>query len=104
MASVAMVMTSLCNTAKLYCTQVLYESSSEDDKEEEEESRVRSSSGVVDVEDMGRVVVKLKEARVRRSKEEAAARKNGLQSSEPREMVTPLLRKNLTKQGETAPA
>ena len=45
------------------------------------------------------MVGKMKAAKVRRKAEEDAVRK-GLKSSEAREMVTPALRKALTKQGE----
>ena len=79
----------------------MWESTSEEEEEEveggkEEEGRsgVGSSreSGVVDVEDVGKV---LHRARVPRASRELEVRKR----VEPREMVTPLLRKNLSKQG-----
>ena len=52
----------------------------------------RSGAGVVDVEDMGKV---LHRARVPHAGGEVEIKRR----VEPREMVTPLLRKNLTKQG-----
>ena len=52
------------------------------------------SEGLIDVEDMGKVVKKMKAvAKKRRDEEE------GRVSGEPREMVTPMLHKALTKQG-----
>ncbi len=51
--------------------QVLYESSSDDDEEEEEGEggeeggpRVKTSGGIVDLEDMGTVVQKMKKASI----------------------------------------
>ena len=81
----------------LFFLQVLWESSSEEEGEEEEEERegassVKSSSGVVDVEDVGDM---LHRTRPSQSGRELKIRKR----VEKREMVTPLLRKNLTKQG-----
>ena len=79
----------------------MWESTSEEEEEEVEggkeeggRSGVGSSreSGVVDVEDVGKV---LHRARVPRASRELEVRKR----VEPREMVTPLLRKNLSKQG-----
>lgn len=66
----------------------------EDFEEEEEEDKdlgavkKEKSNGLVDLEDLGKVVTKQK-----RSKERAA------KDTEPKEMITPLLRKSLTKQG-----
>ena len=81
----------------------MWESSSEEEEEDEEEGKeeegrsgVKGSreggSGVVDVEDVGKV---LHRARVPRASRELEVRKR----VEPKEMVTPLLRKNLSKQG-----
>ena len=53
-----------------------------------------SSEGLIDVEDMGKVVKKMKAAAKKRREEE-----EGRLSGEPREMVTPMLHKALTKQG-----
>lgn len=70
------------------------ESVGEREEEEEEKQKLsrRSGAGVVDVEDMGRV---LHRARVPRAGGEVEIKRR----VEPREMVTPLLRKNLSKQG-----
>ena len=55
----------------------------------------RSSGGLIDVEDMGKVVKKMKAAAKQRREEEEGRASGG----EPREMVTPMLHKALTKQG-----
>ena len=65
--------------------QVLYETSSDDDDDDGE-----------DVEGDGGMVKKMKSAKQRRLEEEEAVRRGDL---EPREMVTPMLRKALSKQG-----
>ena len=90
--------------------EVLWESSSdeEDDAEEgvqvegdtkgdgkQKERAKTASEGVVDVEDMGSMLHQLKVSKER--KKEGEVRKR--MKMEPREMVTPLLKKNLTKQG-----
>lgn len=84
------------------CLQVLYESSSDEDDEadgDEVEGKGRGASGgLVDLEDMGGMVGKMRSAKQRRLEEEAAVRRG---EAEPREMVTPMLRKSLTKQGVT---
>lgn len=81
--------------------QVLYESSSDEGEEangDGDEAKGHSvSTGLVDVEDLGRVVGKMKSAKQRRLEEEEAVRRG---EAEPREMVTPMLRKSLSKQGE----
>ena len=56
----------------------------------------KSSNDIVDLEDMGKVVHKMKAAKTRRTEEEDAMRRG----SEAREMVTPVLKKALTKQGK----
>lgn len=56
----------------------------------------RSSGGLVDVEDIGGVMNKMKSAKQRRLEEEEAVKRGDI---EPREMVTPMLRKALSKQG-----
>ena len=56
----------------------------------------KSSNDIVDLEDMGKVVRKMKAAKTRRTEEEDAMRRG----SEAREMVTPVLKKALTKQGK----
>ncbi|XP_064391426.1 S-adenosyl-L-methionine-dependent tRNA 4-demethylwyosine synthase TYW1-like [Halichondria panicea] len=88
------------NCCKSSKEEVLYESSSEDEasgaEEEAEGGSPRSSVGLVDVEDMGHVMGKMKSAKSQRREEEDQVRK-GLK--EPREMVTPALRQSLTKQG-----
>ena len=72
------------------------EEGGEEGKGEEEESKqkfpMRSMAGVVDVEDMGKV---LHRARVPHAGGEVEIKRK----VELREMVTPLLRKSLTKQG-----
>ena len=78
-------------------SQVLYETSSDEESGGEYEGKEKSSNGIVDLEDMGKVVHKMKTAKIRRREEEDAARKE----SEAREMVTPLLKKALTKQGKS---
>lgn len=73
----------------------MWESSSEeeDDVEDNEEmGQVKTGGGIVDVEDVGNM---LRTVRVPRGGKELKIRKK----TERREMVTPLLRKNLTKQG-----
>ena len=50
----------------------------------------------MDLEDIGGMMNKMKSAKQRRSEEEEAMRRGEV---EPREMVTPMLRKALTKQG-----
>lgn len=80
--------------------QVLYESSS-DEANEADGDKVEGkghgvSSGLVDLEDIGGMVGKMKSAKQRRLEEEAAVRRG---EAEPREMVTPMLRKSLSKQG-----
>ena len=63
----------------------LYESSSEG--EHDNEDGQSDNTNVVDVEDLGAIVGKMNEA------------KNSKIIQEPKEMITPLLRKALTKQG-----
>ena len=84
--------------------QVLYETSS--DEEDEEGGEVEgsegpspSADGLVDLEDIGKVMSKMTSAKQRRRVEEEAIRSGKM---EPREMVTPALRKALTKQGRHA--
>ncbi|CAH1801626.1 unnamed protein product [Owenia fusiformis] len=55
---------------------------------------VKQSNGLVDLEDLGKVVSSMKKAKVRRQQEDEDKENN-----EPREMVTPLLRQSLEKQG-----
>ena len=50
----------------------------------------------MDLEDIGGMVNKMKSAKQRRLEEEEAVRQG---KAEPREMVTPMLRKALSKQG-----
>ena len=75
--------------------EVLWESSSEEEGDEEEGGGgegVKRESGVVDVEDVGDMLHK---ARPPRASRELKIKRRG----ERREMVTPLLRKTLNKQG-----
>ena len=86
----------------MYLQDMLWESSSEDGESGEEEGggenegregkSGKGAGGVVDVEDIGRVLHKVKVPRVGREGEVRGR-------VEHREMVTPMLRKNLTKQG-----
>ncbi len=84
--------------------QILYETSSDEEEEEDgksgggvvSEGHSPSSEGLVDVEDIGSMMGKMKSAKKRREEEEEAVR-SGV--AEPREMVTPMLRKSLSKQG-----
>ena len=72
----------------------MYETtSSEEDSDGDDEEAIgeKTVAGLVDVEDIGKVVHKMKKVKKQRD----ADRKNG----EVREMVTPMLRKALTKQG-----
>lgn len=77
-----------------------YETTSEEEDnidemlEEGGDNSLQRSGGVVDVEDLGKVMNNIKKAKVRRKKEDAAQL-----GGEPREMVTPVLRKALEKQG-----
>ena len=95
--------------------QVLYESSSEEEEEEREGEggeegegaggdrrrgkgrkgarKEGEGGGLVDVEDIGKVFVMRGQRRRKEGEEEGG-------SGELREMVTPLIRKSLTKQGE----
>ncbi|CAI8020330.1 S-adenosyl-L-methionine-dependent tRNA 4-demethylwyosine synthase TYW1 [Geodia barretti] len=74
--------------------EVLWESSSEEEGEEEEGGGEggKRESGVVDLEDVGDM---LRKARPPRASRELKIKRRG----ERREMVTPLLRKTLSKQG-----
>ena len=72
----------------------MYETtSSEEDSDDdgEEGAGGKTTAGLVDVEDIGKVVHKMKKVKKQRD----ADKRNG----ELREMVTPMLRKALTKQG-----
>ncbi|XP_072032877.1 S-adenosyl-L-methionine-dependent tRNA 4-demethylwyosine synthase TYW1-like [Amphiura filiformis] len=87
------------------------ESSSEDESPEGDDAGggdgVMQTDGVMDLEDLGKVMHKMKAAKQRRDEEENSAKTNNINSSgdrennvtEPREMITPLLRQSLTKQG-----
>lgn len=86
----------------------------EAEDEEQQEVQIGSEDEMVDVEDMGKMATKLKAAKENREREEheytvaqaKAKRTIGVdgqstvvKKSEPREMVSPMLHKNLTKQG-----
>ncbi|KAK3084453.1 hypothetical protein FSP39_013792 [Pinctada imbricata] len=81
-----------------------YETTTDDEEEYNEEGGGEElagggdismgGGGMVDVEDLGKVMNNMKKAKVRRKKEEES-RKSG----EPREMITPMLKKALEKQG-----
>ncbi|VDI56049.1 tRNA wybutosine-synthesizing protein 1 [Mytilus galloprovincialis] len=79
----------------------LYETTTEEEDNAEEllnedgdGSSLQTTNGVVDLEDLGKVMQTMKKAKVRRKKEESAQ-----STGEPREMVTPMLKKALEKQG-----
>ncbi|KAH3891262.1 hypothetical protein DPMN_015355 [Dreissena polymorpha] len=77
----------------------LYETSSEEEEDvgavEGEGGVSQGSGGVVDLEDLGKVMKQMKTAKAKRQEEEVAMSGGG----ERKEMVTPQLRKALTKQG-----
>lgn len=90
------------------------EGEEEAEDEEQQEVQIGSEDEMVDVEDMGKMATKLKTAKENREREEheytvaqaKAKRTIGVdghttvvKKSEPREMVSPMLHKNLTKQG-----
>lgn len=84
--------------------QVLYESSSDEEEEAGDDEgagkvsgpKPSAAGGLVDLEDIGGMIDKMKSAKQRRLEEEEAMRSG---KAEPREMVTPMLRKALSKQG-----
>ncbi|KAG0164819.1 S-adenosyl-L-methionine-dependent tRNA 4-demethylwyosine synthase [Apophysomyces sp. BC1034] len=90
-------------------TNIEYDSEGEDSEETAEDVVVGSGDEMVDLEDMGRVVSKMKAAKQNRAEEEVAlvnskARPKRAIGDEPkkveaRDMVSPMLHKNLTKQG-----
>lgn len=71
--------------------QLLIESSSDEDDKGVDS---HSLEGIMDMEDMGKVMKKMKAAAKKRREEE-----EGSATGEPREMVTPMLHKALSKQG-----
>jgi len=75
----------------------MYETTSSEeysgDDDQDDVSGGKQTGGLVDVEDIGKVVHKMKKAKKERDAD--ASRRNG----ELREMVTPNLRTALTKQG-----
>ena len=84
--------------------QLLIESSSDEEEVEDDDEggdtakkgvNPSSSDGLIDMEDMGKVMKKMKAAAKKRKEEE-----EGKAVGELREMVTPMLHKALTKQGE----
>lgn len=98
---------------KVQPSQELYESSSDEEDAADGEAEgggdgVMETDGVMDLEDLGKVMHKMKAAKQQRTEEEDAMSKGQINSTttgegtgaaEPREMITPLLRKSLTKQG-----
>ena len=77
--------------------QLLIESSSgEEEGGEDDKGEVspHSSEGLIDMEDMGKVMKKMKAVVKKRQEEEKESA-----AGEPREMVTPMLHKALSKQG-----
>ena len=86
-----------------FISKVLYESSSDEEDTTDDVNTVskeggspHSSGGLIDVEDMGQMMSKMKSAKSRRLEDDEAVRSG---QSEAREMVTPMLRQSLTKQG-----
>ncbi|XP_070572971.1 S-adenosyl-L-methionine-dependent tRNA 4-demethylwyosine synthase TYW1-like [Ptychodera flava] len=92
----------------------LYETSSDEDESDEEEEgadgdKVKRSDGVVDLEDLGKMMGKMKKAKAEKESETGSVIANGVghrkfkkakdSQAEPKEMITPLLRQSLTKQG-----
>ncbi|XP_042298353.1 S-adenosyl-L-methionine-dependent tRNA 4-demethylwyosine synthase TYW1 isoform X2 [Sceloporus undulatus] len=78
----------------------LFETTSEEESGGEEGDV--GANSVVDVEDLGEVIGRMKKAQRERDLEEEAAKKAGSQEEgqdERREMITPALREALTKQG-----
>lgn len=74
----------------------LYETTTEEESEGEEDvDSQQLSNGVLDLEDLGKVMNKMKTAKVQRKHEETAASNGG----ERKEMINPPLRKALEKQG-----
>jgi len=89
-----------------------YNESEDDDEQDSDSSNNNDGSDteMVDVEDMGTLAPKLQAARKSKEEEELSNRnRNGqpktslieqeIPVKEPKEMVTPMLRKSLTKQG-----
>ena len=79
--------------------QLLIESSSDEEVGSEDNKggvSPHSSEGLIDMEDMGKVMKKMKTAAKKRREEEE---EEGSAAGEPREMVTPMLHKALSKQG-----
>jgi len=70
----------------------------EEEEEEgmEDEVHPEETGDLVDLEDLGKMMNGIKKAKAKRSREEI---RGGAQNGEPREMLTPLLRKSLEKQG-----
>ena len=73
-----------------------YETSSDEDEAGEKEGQIGGADGLIDLEDIGGMMGKMKSAKQRRLEEEEAIKSGKM---EPREMVTPMLRKSLSKQG-----
>lgn len=75
--------------------ELLYETESgEESAGEDGEDGSGEESGVMDIENLGNMVARIKGAKAKRRQEEEAAG-----TTEAREMITPALRKALTKQG-----
>ncbi|XP_022095801.1 S-adenosyl-L-methionine-dependent tRNA 4-demethylwyosine synthase-like [Acanthaster planci] len=77
----------------------MYDSSSEDDNCDDDfiddgsgdaKSKITQTNGLTDLEDLGKVMKKMKKAKESKASDKA---------SEPREMITPMLRQALSKQG-----
>lgn len=73
--------------------EVQYETSSEEEGEEPGSAEVAQGSGIVDLEDLGKVMQLVKTAR------DKVAEGSGGGGGDPREMITPMLRQSLEKQG-----
>jgi len=83
-----------------------YQDSDEEEEDGEEEFNEGSDGEVLDLEDLGSMATKIKKARSDKSAEEEAYQSGGAKVrigdgkvAEPKEMITPIVRKSLTKQG-----
>ncbi|XP_074643104.1 S-adenosyl-L-methionine-dependent tRNA 4-demethylwyosine synthase TYW1-like [Tubulanus polymorphus] len=82
-----------CQEKETATDEVLYESSSEedDDNDNDDGNKEHMSNGVMDMEDLGNMMQKMEKAKIQRKAEES--------SKGEREMITPILKKALEKQG-----
>ncbi|KAI8980510.1 hypothetical protein BDB01DRAFT_796655 [Pilobolus umbonatus] len=94
-------------------TNIAYQSDEEEEEDEEEKEIDVNDSGdeMLDLEDMGKMATKIKAAKVKREEEESAYENSKakpkrtigedkrIPATEARAMVSPMIHKNLTKQG-----